>query len=241
MQNNLPPFNTIELKDDLEIRLRKAPQEGYAVTADDNLIDILKFKVADSVLTISSFYNVTSKKELDITVNYTDINSLILHAGDIRMDGAIITDELKVHVLESAKLQLNAEVSRMAIHMEGNSSADFTLKGEELNFVFKDRADASIYAVSDTSNLKMHNNASAKLEGIVGDFTINLFDSSSLKGKGLESEKVVVNLQDSSSAEVNVKSTIELTSSGSSKTYVYGECRIELIEFLDTSELHKEK
>lgn len=240
-QENLPPFNTIELKDDLEVRLRKAPQEGYAVTADDNLIDVLKFKVEDSILTISSFYSVTSKKKLEITVNYTDINSLILHAGDIRMDGAIITDELKVHVLESAKLQLNAEASRITINMEGNSSGDFTLKGEELNFDLKDRADATIYAVSDTSNLKMYANASAKLEGTVGDFIINLSESSSLKGKGLESEKVVVNLQDSSSAEVNVKSTLELTSSGSSKTYVYGDGKIEIIEFLDTSELHREK
>lgn len=241
VQENLPPFNTIELKDDLEVRLRKSPQEGYAVTADDNLIDVLKFKVEDSILTISSFYNVTSKKKLDITVNYTDINSLILHDGDIRMDGAIITDELKVHVLASAKLQLNAEASRMAIHMEGNSSGDFTLKGEELNLVMKDRADATIYVVSDSSNLDLHKNSSAKLEGTVGEITVNLFENSSLKGKDLESEKVVVNLQDSSSAVVNVKTTIALTSSGSSKTYVYGDGKIEIIEFLDTSELHKEK
>ncbi len=241
VQENLPPFNTIELNDDLEIRLRKAPQEGYAVTADDNLIDVLKFKVEDSVLTISSFYNITAKKKLDITVNYSDIGNLILHDGDMRMDGAIITDVLKVHVLASAKLQLNAEASRMVVHMEGNSSGDFTLKGEELDLLLKDRADANIFAVNDTTSLKMHANASAKLEGTAGDLTINIFDSSSLKGKGFESEKAVVNLQDSSSAEVNVKSAIELTSSGSSKTYVYGDGKIELIEFLDTSELHKEK
>ncbi len=241
VQENLPPFKAIELNDDLEVRLRKAPQEGYAITADDNLIDVLKFKVEDSVLIISSFYNITAKKKLDITVNYSDIDVLTLHDGDTRMDGAIITDVLKVYVLESAKLQLNAEASRMDIHMEGSSSGDFTLKGKELNLVLDDRADARIFAVSETSNLKMHKNASAKLEGTVGDVTINLFENSSLKGKDLESEKVVVNLQGSSSAEVNAKSTVELTSSGSSKTYVYGDGKIELIEFLDTSELHREE
>lgn len=241
VQENLPPFNTIELKDDLEIRLRKAPQEGYAVTADDNLIDVLKFKVEDSILTISSFYTITGKKKLDITVNYSDLNNLILHDGDMRMDGAVITDVLDVKVLESAKLQLNAEASRIAVHMEGNSSGDLTLKGEELDFIFKDRIDVGVFAVCDTINLKMYKNASAKLEGTVADFAINLFENSSLKGKGLESEKVVANLQDSSSAEVNVKSTIELTSTGSSKTYVYGDGKIDLIEFLDTSELHREK
>ncbi|MGB6153622.1 MAG: DUF2807 domain-containing protein, partial [Pricia sp.] len=135
VQENLPPFNTIELKDDLEIRLRKSPQEGYAITADDNLIDVLKFKVEDSVLTISSFYKITSKKKLNITVNYSNINTIRVHDGDIRMDGAIITDDLDVHMFESAKMQLNAEAAFMAIQMEGNSSGDFTLKGDEINFV----------------------------------------------------------------------------------------------------------
>ncbi len=241
VQENLPPFKAIELNDDLEVRLRKAPQEGYAITADDNLIDVLKFKVEDSILTISSFYNITAKKKLDITVNYSDIDVLTLRNGDIRMDGAIITDELDVNLSESAKLQLNAEASRMAIHMEGNSSGDFTLKAEEINFVLKDRVDARIYAVSETNNLEMHKNASAKMEGTVGDFTINLIENSSVKGERLEAEKAFVNLQDSSSAAVNVKSTIELTSSGSSKTYLYGDGKIDIIEFLDTSELHKEK
>ncbi|WP_373516791.1 GIN domain-containing protein [Pricia sp.] len=241
VQENLPPFNTIELNDDLEVRLRKAPQEGYAITADDNLIDVLKFKVEDSVLIISSFYDITAKKKLDITVNYSDIDVLTLRNGDIRMDGAIITNGLDVNLSESAKLQLNAEAPRMAIYMEGTSSGDFTLKGDEINFVLKDRADARIYAVSETNDLKMNGNASAKMEGTVGDFTINLFENSSLKGEGMESEKVLANLQGSSSAEVHVKMTIELTSSGSSKTYVYGDGKIEIIEFLDTSELHREK
>jgi len=241
VQENLPPFKTIELNDDLEVRLRKAPQEGYAITADDNLIDVLKFKVEDSILTISSFYNITSKKKLDITVNYNDIDALTLYDGDIRMDGAIITDALDVKLSESAKLQLNAEVARIDVHMQGNSAGDFTLKGEELNFTFKDRVDARIYAVSETNNLKMQNNASAKMEGTVGELRVDLLENSSLKAKGLESEKVFVNLQGSSSAEVNVQSTVEITSSGSSKTYVYGDGKIEIIEFLDTSELHKEK
>ena len=241
VQENLPPFDTIELKDDLEIRLRKSPQEGYAITADDNLVDVLKFKVEDSILTISSFYNITSKKKLNITVNYADINEIRVLDGDIRMDGAIITDELDVHMFESAKMQLNAEAARIAIHMEGNSSGDFTLKGDEINFVLKDRVDVNAFSVSDSTNLKMYKNASAKLEGTTGALTINLLENSTLKSKGLESEKVFVNLQGSCSAEVNVTSDIELTSSGSSKTYVYGDGNIEIIEFLDTSELHKEK
>lgn len=241
VQENLPPFKAIELNDDLEVKLRKAPQEGYSITADDNLIDVLKFSVEDSVLTISSFYIITGKKKLDITVNYTDIDVITLRNGDLRMDGAIITDELDVNMNESAKIQLNAEASRITITMEGSSSGDFTLKGDEIDFMLKDRVDARIYTVSETNNLKMYKNASARMEGTVTDFTVNLYENSRIKGERLEAEKAFVNLENSSSAEVNVKSTIELTSSGSSKTYLYGDGKIEIIEFLDTSELHKRK
>ncbi|HEA21494.1 hypothetical protein LCGC14_1095460 [marine sediment metagenome] len=240
VQENLPPFKSIELIDDLEISLRKAPQEGYAITADDNLIDVLKFRVEDSVLTISSFYDITSKKKLKIDINYTNINTLTIRDGDISMDGAIITDELSIHMFESAQLQLNAEANRTNIEMQGNSSGDFTLKGDEVNFILKDRADVSAFAVSGMNTLKMYNNASAKLEGTSGELNLNLSENSSLNSKVLESEKVMVNLQGSSSAVVNVTSAMQLTSSGSSKTYVYGEGKIEIIDFLDTSELHKE-
>ena len=240
VQENLPPFNTIELKDDLEIKLLKSPQEGYTITADDNLVDVLKFSVEDSVLTISSFYNITSKKKLDIAINYTDLNAIRVLDGDIRMDGAIITDELDVHMFESAKIQLNAEATIMAVHMEGNSSGDFTLKGDEINFILKDRADVNAFAVSEKSILKMYKNASAELEGTSSELTINLLENSNLKSKGLESETVFANLQGSSSAQINVITTLELTSSGSSKTYLHGSGKIEIIEFLDTSELHKE-
>ena len=241
VQENLPPFNTIELKDDLEIKLRKAPQEGYAITADDNLFDVLKFKVEDSVLTISSFYTITGKKKLDIMVNYADINFIRGFDGDIRMDGAIITDELDVKMFESAKIQLNAEAPRMAIYMEGKSSGDFTLKGDDIDFTLKDRVDADAFVVSDSTNLKLYKNASINLEGNSGAFKVNLFENATLKGKRFESEKVYIDTQNSAAAAINVLSALELTSSGSSKTYVYGNGKIEIIEFLDTSELHKEK
>ena len=61
----LPPFNAIELNDDLKIFLEKSSSEAFIIKADDNLIDVLKFKVVDSTLIITSFYKIISKKKLD--------------------------------------------------------------------------------------------------------------------------------------------------------------------------------
>ena len=241
VQENLSPFTTIELNDDLEVRLRKAPQPGYSITADDNLIDVLKFEVKGNVLEISSFYSITAKKKLEITVNYTDINALILSNGDIRMDGPIVTDELEVKMTESARLQLNAEANQTAITMDDKSSGDFVLKGATMDFVLNGRANARIYTESETNELKMYRNAGARMEGTVGTFNAILMDNTSLKGERLEAERAFLDVQNSASAKLQVNSKIELTASGSSKTYVHGDGEIELLEFSDSAELHREK
>ena len=66
----LPAFNSILLKDDLDVALVAANSPSYQLVADDNLVDVITFKVVDSVLEIRSFYKITSRKELNITINY---------------------------------------------------------------------------------------------------------------------------------------------------------------------------
>jgi len=241
VQESLPPFNAIELKDDLEIHLQNSAEEGYNIKADENLIDVLKFKVEDGTLVISSFYKITSKKKLDITINYNDISALTLYDGRVIANDVLTADELFVNTYESSNLELTADAQLININMEGNSSGDFNLNGTEVNFVLKDRIDVRVYTVSELNNIKMYKNASVKMEGTTTEFHANLFESSSLNGEKLEADKIFLISQDSASAKVNALSDFELSSSGSSKTYLYGNPKVEIIEFLDTSELHKEQ
>ncbi|MEL6306280.1 MAG: DUF2807 domain-containing protein, partial [Bacteroidota bacterium] len=53
VKEELPPFNAIQLNSDMDITLKKSFGPGYTIVADDNLIDIYKFKVEDSTLVIS--------------------------------------------------------------------------------------------------------------------------------------------------------------------------------------------
>ncbi|CAM4222298.1 GIN domain-containing protein [Zobellia nedashkovskayae] len=237
----LPPFHAIELRDDLEIRLHDSTEEGIAITADDNLIDVLRFKVEDSVLQISSFYNITRKKKLEITVNYIYLESITMYDGEIDMDGAITSKDLYVDMHESSKLNLNADAEVFNINMEGNSSGEFNLRGQEVNMVLKDRVDVKIFSNSDLSNVKMYKNATAILEGTTYELYVNLLENSKMKGEKLEAEAIYLTIEESASAYVRPVKTIQLTSSGSAKTHLYGESKIEIIDFLDTSELLKEK
>jgi len=239
IREDLPPFNAIELNDDLEITLQKSYDVGYTITADDNLIDVLKFKVEDSTLVISSFYKITGKKKLDITVNYRELRALTMRDGKINMKDVINTDHLRVNTFGTSKLELNASAPVIDITMEGNSSGNFNLDSDSLTVSLKDRIDVNIYAVCETNTLEMFKNAAASIEGTVDTLRLHLYGSANLKAQKFEAAIIRANLEETPTARVYAFKEMELSSRGSSKTYFYGTGRITLLDFLDTSELYK--
>ena len=164
-----------------------------------------------------------------------------MYDGKIEMDGAVNAKDLYVDLHESAKLDLNADAEVFNINMEGNSSGEFNLKGQEINLVLKDRVDVKVFGTSDLSNVKLYKNATAILEGTTFELYANLFENSNLKAEKLESEAVYLTLEESATADINSTKILQLSSSGNARTHLYGEGKVEIIDFLDTSELHKEK
>ena len=242
VREELPPFNAIELNDDLEIFLQKSPTSGYTISADDNLIDVLKFKVVDSTLIITSFYKIVSKKKLDITINYKELESITLKDGKMMTkDDIVSAGKLYVNVLGFSKLELNANAPLMNITMEGNSTGNFNLDSDSLTIALKDRADVRIYSVSEKNIMEMHQNASAQIEGTTDTLQVNLFGNASLRAEKLEAATVKAHLEESPSAKIYAFKDIELSSKGSSKTYLYGNPKIAILEFLDTSVLFKKQ
>lgn len=240
VRENLPVFDAIQLEDDLEIVLQKASNEGYALEIDDNLIDVLKFKVVDNTLVISSFYNITSKRKLEITVFYNELTSITMNNGEISMKDVISGERLDVLTKGTSRLELNATADIININMEEISSGDFNVASDSLIMTFKDRIDVKVYSTGATNNLFMYENASAKLEGIADSFTAKLYGKSSLKGEMLEAKKTMLILEDSPDARVNVLEDFQLSSRGSSKTSLYGNPKITILDFLDNSQLDKE-
>jgi len=239
VREDLPAFNAIELSDDLEINIQRSGAPGYVITADDNLIDVLKFDVVDSTLVITSFYKITAKKKLEITINYRELNAITLREGKLKMQDRVVTDELYVNTYGSTKLELNADAGITHINMEGNSAGNFNIKSDSLYMSFKDRVDARMYAVSETTDVAMYKNAAVKIEGTSDTLGLKLVGNANFKGAKLEAATVFANLEESPVARLYAYKDLELTSQGGSKTYVHGTGKITLTKFSDTSELYR--
>ncbi len=239
VREELPSFNAVKLVDDLELVLQEGPN-SYTINADDNLIDVLKFKVEEDTLVISSFYKITSRKKLDIVVNYTDLEAITMIDGKVNMTDVVSSDRFTVDLDGRSRLELSATAPIMNVDMKGMSSGDFNLASDSLSISLKDRVDAHIYAVGKSNTIRMSQNASARMEGNTEVLDVQLKDSSNLKAEKMEATSVVADMKGSPDIKVKALEEFKLSSQGSSKTRLYGNPKITIESFLDTSNLLKE-
>lgn len=239
VREDLPPFTAIELSDDLDIFLEKAATTGYTVMADDNLIDVLRFDVRDNLLSVSSFYKITSKKKLEITVHYNDLEQIVIRGGSIAMKDVISTDVLKVETFGTSRLELRAMADLIEVAMEGSSKGDMNLDADSLAITLKERSDLKAYSVSEAIHLEMFRSSAARLDGSSQNVLLKMHGNSNLKAQDLQVAQMRAELDETPTARVHVFRDLELVSRGGSKLYLYGVPKIEIIEFLDSSELLK--
>ncbi len=241
VREELTSFNAIELNDNLELTLKKSFGEGYEILADDNLIDILKFKVIDSTLVVSAFYEVTSKKKLEITINYKELKAITLRDGKITGEDIINADEIYLNVFGPSKIDIKANAFVGHVNMEDNSVGDFNLDIDSLNINMKHKSDARLYAVTGAKNITLLNTSSLTIEGTTDSLQLKMLNNTKFKGEKLQTGGAALELEESALARVYVTRDLELQSRGDSKTYLYGDPRISILQFLDTSQLIKKE
>ena len=239
VREELPPFTAIELTDDLDIYLEKASSPGYTIMADDNLIDIFKFDVRDSLLTISSFYRVTSKRKLEITVHFNELNSIVIREGKLSMQDVIDGPVMNIETYANSRLELRASADVIDITMQGTSKGDFNLEADSLHIMLKERSDLKLYSVSDAIDLDMVKNAGSRMDGSTERISLKMNGNTNLKAQDLKAAVVKVDMEETPTARLHAYRDLELIARGSSKLFLYGDPHIEIIEFLDSSELLK--
>ena len=218
---------------------RSRARPGYTITADDNLIDILKLEVEDSTLVISAFYEITAKKKLDISVRYDQLESIRINKGKIISASSISADQLKLFTAGTSRTDLQISAAVTIVEMEGNSKSRLNIDTDSLAVMLRDKVDADIYSVSRHKTLEMYNDALAKLQGNSEIFEIRLEGSTKLRAQELEGVNVSLETTDTASARVHAQDQIKLASSVNAKVYLYGEASLLIEEFSGNSELYK--
>jgi autotransporter translocation and assembly factor TamB len=241
VSEELPPFDAIVLNDDLVINLKKSFGPGFHLIADDNLIDVLKFEVQDGTLVISSYYNITAKKQLEITVDYTELTAITVKNGSMVSKDVIESNELFVDGFNNAKMDIKANAAVMDINLEDTSSGDFHTEVDSLNINLNKRAQAYVYAQINAGTVDLEGNASLAMEGTSDKIQINVMDYAKYKGETMQISSCALEMAGNASARVYVFGDINIKSTGDASIYLYGSPKITIEEFLGRSQLIKKE
>lgn len=239
VDRELPPFSHLVLEDDLEVRLRAGASEGVRIDADDNLVDILRFDLDGDTLRIASFYNITAKKQLDLTLSYTHLESIRVTAGNLTTSDPLKADQIRLGVMEVGKATLEVHGTIVSVDLEGNASADLRLRADSVAIRAADRADAHLYSEGGGLALALTQSASLVLEGDSPEMQVTLSGNTRLDARALEARVVSVTLGESSNGRIRALDVLRYEGSGDSRLFVYGQPAIEIPGFRDRAELHK--
>jgi hypothetical protein len=238
---SLPPFSRLELIDDLEIILRRSAEESFSITADDNLIDVIKFRVTDGTLVISSFYEITAKKELSIVVSYSQLNEITASDGRVITGegGKLNTDILNVKATGKSHLILDGDIGQLFMEMQDNSKGEYTMTADSLSVNLQHRSETQLYVNAFSGSLAVSDNAILRVEGTSGAADLEVKRNGKVRAEDFNVGSLTARLTGSSDTRIFAREQLEISLSGSARCYLFGEPVISLATFKDSAEFFK--
>jgi len=222
-------FNSLEIDDALEVTLVQGEQNGYTLTTDKNLQDIVQFKVIDSVLRIYTSNEITSSRKLEISLDFMNIEHITLkNDAKIEGEGRIESEVLYINAFDSSVFEIDIEVEELIIMMQRNAGGKLKARATNAIITMNDRTDLKAAIVGEETTVNLTDTAQLKLEGDSDSAAFNLKDGAELDAKKMKVSSV--NLYASNNADVYVYAgkDLELFAEGKSNIYVYGDPKIEV-------------
>jgi hypothetical protein len=237
----IPAFTALDLDENFEIDLMYSVAPFVAITTDENLHEVIEFKVQDSVLRFNTLKHITSKKQLHIKVGYTNA----LHS--ISATGSAVINSITPLNFKHCNLEINGE-SRLNLTI---SATHFNLKSDEkskatLNLT----ADTTTISLQGTSKIEalinttkfssyINEKANADIEGNCHHAYITVDNNTTFQGKNFTINTCNVSCDTSGKAILEVIKAVTLKASGSSAVYLYQNPKIIVEELSGTSKIQK--
>ncbi len=236
-------FDAIEVQDELEVLLVKGDKNELELEADDNLQDALSFVNNGNVLVLSTYKNITSFKKFALRVTYTDSLKTVITKNKSKVTAleAIKLSNITFKPSENSKLYLNVASKNFNLVANDKSYIELNNKSDVCNVELSN--DAKLKALISSADLKfdMYQNSSAIVEGDAVNTKLRLDNESQFTGKKLTVKNMKLVAEATANCSVLVDDNIKITASGESEIQLFGNPKIEIDKFNDTTKLLKKK
>ena len=249
IQTEVNSFNKIIVGEKFTINLKKDTRASVEIETDENLHDIIKFSVTDSVLKFKTTNRITYSKKMNILVRYTDVLKEIELKDDAELNSVNTIDNIGIvlKINDDAKANLNIKnysfklINNNNSKLKLSSKSRLNIESKLVDLELNENSKTEALITCDTLKLNMYQRANAKIEGDVLYMKANTINSTKLTGKNLTIMNCEVITEDSSDFEIQVSDNLILESSGTSQMYIYGDPKITINKFSESAKLHKKE
>lgn len=241
--NDLESFTNIEVEDNLEVFLVKGDKPSLEIEADDNLHDAINFSVAGNTLRVFALKDVISAKKFSIRINYTENLKLVVAKGETKINALndLQADNITIKNYDKSKSFLNVQSEYFTLILNDKAEAELNVKAQNTTLELSKSAELKALIASPDLKIDMYEKSFAHIEGDAENVKLRIDNSTNLEAKKLTTKSLDVTLEGYASAEVNVTNNITITASGKSKLDLYGEPKIEIIKFTNSTTLFKKE
>ncbi len=236
-------FHSIIVNGDFSVEVVYNSKPSVNIEADDNLHEVIDFNVVDGVLQFTETKRITSKKKLNITVNYGDGLKTIETKGngEIRSLTSMELGDVILITADNSRAYLNINAKNFTYQSSGKSKTRLNLTATTTKIELTDNSKLDALVNSKVADFDLYLRADAVIEGAANSSVIRMDTSTNFNGSKFDVNTSEVTLEDSSDLTISVLDNITIAASGNSEVYLFGTAAIAITKFEDTAKLQKKK
>jgi len=240
-KTRLTDFHSIDIAGDFEVTLKKGSTGMMEVEADDNLHRIIRGEVVDQVLYLKPSKKIGRSKSQEIILTYPEALRKISVSGntELEADEELYTEEIKITTADDAEVYLTVTATKFDLFNEGKSDVELNLTAEDAYFQLNKYTDIKALVYSPKFKVDIYEKASARIEGEVDDLQLRSEHSTKFDGRNLSAKTAVVIAEGKSKNEIEVLENLTLTAKNRSEMELYGNPKVDLVEFSEKAVLAK--
>ncbi|GAA0873089.1 hypothetical protein GCM10009117_22360 [Gangjinia marincola] len=241
VSNNIQgSFNSVEISDDIKVKMKQGFTDNYVLTTDENLVSVVQFKVVDSVLRIYTTQRITKSKELNVYLTAQNLEYISLR-NDSRFesDGLLTTDFLSVTGSGGSQIEIDIETTQFNLNLKDNSLVEVDGKAENIDFYLTDRSDVKGELDIDTGSINLQESAEFDMEGKANEVSLTIAGGTHYNGTDFELKTAQLTALDKSEVNVLVSDNVTVYAKDKTTINLYGRPEVTVKTLSDRATINK--
>lgn len=223
--------------------LVKGDKPSLEIEADDNLHDAINFSVAGNTLRVYALKDVISAKKFSIRINYTENLKLVSAKGETVVNALndLQAENITIKNYDKSKSFLNVQSNYFTLILNDKAEAELNVKAQNTTLELSKNAELKALVASPELKVDMYEKSEAKIEGDAETVKLRLDNNVNLDVKKLTAKDLEINIEGYAKAIVYATNFITISASGKSEIELYGEPKIEILKFTNSTTLYKKE